>query len=324
MSNSPGEEEVLERCLAAVTHLLDVTDASRLVVRVPRLRDHVAEHPGMHFHFSPDFVIGLGGRTRLQFVDGEITLDRHEAAVIPAGIPHREVPIARAGEPFQNLIFSVYNETICAQLQRTEPDAQTLRVERQYFNSSKDQILIRYLEELSELYHGRDSQRHYAIKGLMMAYLSTLAGIVSRSREGPPLERLKISQAKRYVQEYLGCPELGVKHLAGLLHCSPDYLSHIFHRETSHRLIAYIHRERVKVAMNMLRNTALSVSEVAYALGFESQAYFSRVFKRMTYKTPMDYRKSVERSVIELEGQPRTVYAGGGGDAHESRPPGVQ
>ncbi|MFZ0708635.1 MAG: helix-turn-helix transcriptional regulator [Terrimicrobiaceae bacterium] len=302
-------EEMGEMCLTVVGHLLELTDQSRFVLRVPRLRDHVAEHPGMHFHFSPDVVIGLGGRTRLEFVDGKITLARHETAVIPAGIPHREIPIARAGEPFQNLIFSIYNETICAQLQRTEPDTQTLRVDRQYFDSSKDQILIRYLEELSEQYHGRHLQRHYAIKGLMMAYLSTLGGIISRSREAPPSERLKISQAKRCVQEYLGSPELSVKHLAGILHCSPDYLSHIFHRETGHRLIAYIHQERIKVAMNMLRNTALSISEVAYALGFESQAYFSRVFKRVAYKTPMDYRKFVEHSVIELEGQPRTIYA---------------
>jgi AraC-like DNA-binding protein len=303
------DEEIGEICLTVVGHLLELADQSRLVLRVPRLRDHVAEHPGMHFHFSPDVVIGLGGRTRLEFVDGKITLARHETAVVPAGIPHREIPIARAGEPFQNLIFSIYNETICAQLQRTEPDAQTLKVDRQYFDSSKDQILIRYLEELSEQYHGRHSQRHYAIKGLMMAYLSTLGGILSRSREAPPSERLKISQAKRCVQEYLGSPELSVKQLAGILHCSPDYLSHIFHQETGHRLIAYIHQERIKVAMNMLRNTALSISEVAYALGFESQAYFSRVFKRVAYKTPMDYRKCVEHSVIELEGQPRTVYA---------------
>jgi hypothetical protein len=171
-------EEVGELCLAVVGRLLDLVDGSRFVIRGPRLRDHVAEHPGMHFHFSPDLVIGLGGRTRLEFVDGEITLERHETAVIPAGIPHREVPIAKAGEPFQNLVISIYNETICAQLQRTEPDAQTLGVERHYFDSSKDQLLIRYLEELSEQYHGRDLRRHYVIKGLMMAYLSTLAGIL--------------------------------------------------------------------------------------------------------------------------------------------------
>jgi AraC-like DNA-binding protein len=298
-----------EVCLQVATHLLELADQSRFTLRVPELRDHVADIPGMHFHFSPDFVVGLGGRTRLEFMHEELMLERFEMAVIPAGIPHREVPVARAGEPFQNLVVSVFNQTISAQFQHSEAATQTLRIEHAYFDSSKDQLLVQYLEEISELYHGREEQRHFGIKGLLLAYLSTLAGIVQHTREAPPSEKLKISQAKRYVQEYLGSGELSVKYLADLLHCSADYLSYIFHRETGQRLIAYINRERIKAAMNMLRNTALSVSEVAYALGFESQAYFSRVFKQVTLKTPIDFRKSIEHSMVELEGRPRTIYA---------------
>jgi AraC-like DNA-binding protein len=298
-----------EVCLRVAGHLLDLVDQSRFVLRVPELRDHVADVPGMHFHFAPDFVIGLGGRTRLEFLHGELLLERFEIAVIPAGIPHREVPVARAGEPFQNLVISVYNQTISAQFQHSEAATQTLQIERAYFDSAKDQLLIEYLEEISELFHGRDEQRHFGIKGLILAYLSTLIGIVQHTREAPPAEKLKISQARRYVQEYLGSTELNVQYLASLLHCSADYLSHLFHRETGQRLIAYINHERVKVAMSMLRNTALSISEVAYALGFESQAYFSRVFKQVTHQTPHDFRRSIEHAVVELEGRPRTIYA---------------
>jgi AraC-like DNA-binding protein len=298
-----------EICLQVATHLLNLADQSRLKLKVPELRDHVADIPGMHFHFAPDFVVGLGGRTRLEFPHGELVLERCEIAIIPAGIPHREVPIARAGEPFQNLVVSVYNQTISAQFQHSEAATQTLQIERAYFDSSKDQLLIEYLEEATELYHSRDEQRHFGIKGLVLAYLSTLAGIVHHAREAPPTEKLKISQAKRFVQEYLGSAQLNVQYLARLLHCSADYLSHIFHQETGQRLIAYINHERVKVAASMLRNTALSISEVAYALGFESQAYFSRVFKQVTCKTPGDFRRSIEHAVVELEGRPRTIYA---------------
>jgi AraC-like DNA-binding protein len=168
-------------------------------------------------------------------------------------------------------VISIYNETICTHLQRTEPNAQTLGVERQYFDSSKDQLLIRYLEELSEQFHGRDPRRHYAVKGLMMAYLSTLAEIINHSREAAPVEKLKISQAKRYVQEYLGSAELSVKQLAGLLHCSPDYLSHIFHRETGHRLIAYIHREQVAMNRSAIRRCLGG----RLCAGIESQVYLA-------------------------------------------------
>ncbi len=267
----------------------------------------------MHFHFAPDFVVGLGGRTRLEFMHEVLMLERFEMAVIPAGLPHREVPLARAGEPFQNLVVSVYNQTISAEFQHAEASTRTLRREQAYFDSAKDQLLVQYLEEIGELYHSRQEQRHFGIKGLILAYLSALAGIVQHAREAPPSEKLKISQTKRYVQECLGSGELGAGYLAERLHCSADYLSYLFHRETGQRLMAYINRERVKTGMNMLRNTTLSVSEVAYALGFESQAYFSRVFKQVTLKTPMDYRKSIEHSMVELEGRPRTVYATPGG-----------
>lgn len=298
-----------EVCLRVATHLLDVVERSRFVLHVPELRDHVAEIPGMHFHFAPDFLVGLGGRTRLEFSQGEITLDCLEMAIIPAGIPHRELPVSRRGQPFQNLAISVYNETISAQWARTAIGAANMETEHAYFDSAKDQLLIQYLEELSEVYHSRDEQRHYGIKGLLLAYLSTLVGIVQHAREAPPSEKLKVSQAKRYVQEYLGSEELSVKFLAALLHCSADYLSNLFRCETGQRLTNYINRERIKAARNMLRNTTLSISEVAYALGFESQAYFSRVFKQVTMKTPSEFRKSVEHSMVELEGRPRTIFA---------------
>jgi transcriptional regulator GlxA family with amidase domain len=71
----------------------------------------------------------------------------------------------------------------------------------------------------------------------------------------------------------------------------------------------HINLERVRAAMTMLRGTPLTVAEIAYATGFESQGYFSRVFKQITLKSPLEYRRTIERSVVELEGRPRTIYA---------------
>jgi two-component system response regulator YesN len=127
------------------------------------------------------------------------------------------------------------------------------------------------------------------------------------------VEKLKISQTKRLVQEHLGNPSLGVGFLAPLLHCSSDYLSNLFHRETGRRLAAHINLERIRAAMAMLRTTPLTIAEVAYATGFESQGYFSRVFKQIALKSPLDYRRTLEHTVVELEGRPRTIYASPGG-----------
>jgi two-component system response regulator YesN len=123
------------------------------------------------------------------------------------------------------------------------------------------------------------------------------------------VEKLKISQTRQLVQAHLGDSHLGVAFLARQLHCSSDYLSNLFHRETGQRLATHINFERVRAAMTMLRTTPLTIAEVAYATGFESQSYFSRVFKQVAHKTPLDFRRSVEHSVVELEGRPRTIFA---------------
>jgi transcriptional regulator GlxA family with amidase domain len=115
------------------------------------------------------------------------------------------------------------------------------------------------------------------------------------------------------VQEHLGNAALGAGFLAPLLHCSSDYLSNLFHRETGQRLATHINLERIRAAMTMLRTTPLTIAEVAYATGFESQGYFSRVFKQIALKSPLDYRRTIEHTVVELEGRPRTIYAAPGG-----------
>lgn len=286
---------------------LRLADEMRTRLRVPQLRDHVMESPGLHFHFNPDFVIGIQGASCFEFIQERFVLEAGSVAIIPGGIPHREVVLERE-LPFENLVISVYNETVSIQLQGDAGQGKTCVVQAEYYDTAKYQQLAQYLEEIAELSHGGGEQR-LGIKGLLLIYLSTLEAAIRRVRSAPPVEKLKISQTKRLVQEHLGDSHLGVAFLARQLHCSSDYLSHLFHRETGQRLAAHINLSRVRAAMAMLRTTPLTIAEIAYATGFESQGYFSRVFKQIASKGPLDYRRSIEHSVVELEGRPRTIYA---------------
>jgi AraC-like DNA-binding protein len=306
----PHDEESLhDLCEREIAEQLRLADEQKTVLQVPQLRDHVMEHPGLHFHFNPDLIIGLKGTSRVQFIHEEFHIGPHALALIPGGIPHRETSVPGGNPRFENLVISVYNETVSMQHQVGR--AGHLETATEFYDTSKFQLLAEYLEELAELNHEADAHRRLAIKGLLLIYFSTLASVVRRAQHSAPVEKQKISQARRLVHEHLGNPNLSVKFLAESLHCSSDYLSNLYHIETGERLIAYINKERIKAAMAMLRTTPLTVAEVAYAVGFESQGYFSRVFRHITLKSPVGYRKSLEHSVVELEGRPRTIYAGG-------------
>jgi len=294
-------ERVLGECLRKV-------DEGKDRLHVPELRDHVMEHPGLHFHFNPDLVIGLRGASRFDFIQERFDVEAGEIAIIPGGIPHREVVQPR-GEAFENLVISVYNETVSAQLQEHDGKGAAIAVATEYFDAAKYQQLAQYLEEIAEISNSAGPEYELGIKGLLLVYFTTLQSAIRRVRFAPPVEKLKISQTKQLVQAHLGDSHLGVAFLARKLHCSSDYLSNLFRRETGQRLGTHINLERVRVAMTMLRSTPLTVAEVAYATGFESQSYFSRVFKQVSHKSPLDYRRSVEHSVVELEGRPRTIFA---------------
>jgi AraC-like DNA-binding protein len=81
-----------------------------------------------------------------------------------------------------------------------------------------------------------------------------------------------------------------VKYLATKMNVSPGYLSDVLKKETGLSAQDHIHYFVIEQAKNILIQTNQSVSEIAYALGFEYPQYFSRLFKQKTGKTPLEYR----------------------------------
>jgi AraC-like DNA-binding protein len=83
-----------------------------------------------------------------------------------------------------------------------------------------------------------------------------------------------------------------VQYLADQLHLSPSYLSDMLRTLTGQNAQQHIHEKLIEKAKEKLSTTALSVSEVAYALGFEHPQSFSKLFKTKTKLSPLEFRKT--------------------------------
>ena len=81
-----------------------------------------------------------------------------------------------------------------------------------------------------------------------------------------------------------------VSYLADELHVSSRYLTDLLKIETGKTTLELIHITLINEAKNKLRAGDMSVSEVAYALGFENMSYFSRLFKKETGVLPSSYK----------------------------------
>ena len=75
---------------------------------------------------------------------------------------------------------------------------------------------------------------------------------------------------------------------AAILNVNSSYLSRIFHLETGITFIEYLNKIRVDRAKQLLEED-MALKEVAYRCGFQSYAYFMKIFKEYTEQTPREY-----------------------------------
>ncbi len=83
-----------------------------------------------------------------------------------------------------------------------------------------------------------------------------------------------------------------VQYIADQLHLSPKYLSNVLRVLTGQNTQQHIHEKLIERAKEKLSTTDLSVSEIAYALGFEHAQSFSKLFKSKTALSPVAFRQS--------------------------------
>ncbi|KMY52430.1 AraC family transcriptional regulator [Peribacillus loiseleuriae] len=84
---------------------------------------------------------------------------------------------------------------------------------------------------------------------------------------------------------------LTLHEIASTLYVNPSHLSRKFKAETKVSIIDYINQKRVEEAKLHLQRGNVSITEIAFMVGFNDLNYFSRVFKKMTSLTPSQYTK---------------------------------
>lgn len=83
-----------------------------------------------------------------------------------------------------------------------------------------------------------------------------------------------------------------VQYIAGALNVSPNYLSSLLKVLTGQSTQQHIHNKLIEKAKEKLSTTDLTISEIAYELGFEHSQSFSKLFKSKTSLSPLQFRES--------------------------------
>jgi len=107
-------------------------------------------------------------------------------------------------------------------------------------------------------------------------------------RIGYKIERIK--DVLNYINQNYN-KNLSLDELSRQVDMSKFYLCRLFKESLRMSPVEYINKVRVDKAMELLINTDMSVSEIAFECGFDNISYFIKVFKKYMHTTPLKFRK---------------------------------
>lgn len=168
------------------------------------------------------------------------------------------------------------------------------------FSYAKEAISLRALDYLLKPYE--EKELILSVEEALQLYdrltvlpgssrLLSAEGILAGEEEHAGDVRLSQVREKidRYIREHFSS-ELSMQAVARAMNYSDAYFCKLFKQCFKVNFSAYLNEFRVSRAREMLLNTRLSVREVSLACGYSDSNYFTRVFKRITGKTPTEYR----------------------------------
>jgi len=264
---------------------LSALDKDGLRIVENSLEGEAARGGEAHTHPWAELLFFQTGECEMSVEDKSFRLRRNQLLIIPAATRHAAAP---GPGKCRNLMLAIppgllslnfaagFGETIYKRPLRL--DLMQAKFVRGVFAKIADE------ERRADRYS--DEMR----KSLLLELFVYLA----RSFGSDPAFEKEASLADditRYLLEHYA-EDLNQKDVAQRFYLSRSYLSKIFKAKTGRGFNEYLTHIRIEQAKAMLKTTAMPVTEIAFACGFNDSNYFSKIFKKLEGVTPLNYRNS--------------------------------
>lgn len=168
-----------------------------------------------------------------------------------------------------------------------------------WLSEKEEAAVIGIMQNIQQEYHNIDKFS----KQIIISHIETLLNYSERFYNRQFITREKgnhqiLERLEKLLSDYFNNDDLitkglpTVQHISDQLHTSPKYLSSLLKVLTGHSTQQHIHDKLIDKAKEKLSTTNLSVSEIAYELGFEHSQSFSKLFKTKTNLSALEFRQS--------------------------------
>jgi AraC family transcriptional regulator, transcriptional activator of pobA len=171
-----------------------------------------------------------------------------------------------------------------------------------FLSAKEEQTLIHILKNIQQEYHANIDRFSKQIIVSQMESLLSYADrfyhrqFITRERSGHQI----LAKLETILEDYFSSDELvtkslpSVQYMSVTLHISPNYLRGLLKVLTGQNTQQLIHDKLIEKAKEKLSAEDLSISEIAYTLGFEHPQSFTKLFKSKTNLSPLAYRRSLK------------------------------
>lgn len=214
--------------------------------------------------------IARGNRT-LHLNKGDLLLCthvEHPMFFLPPASPHEEYTIRFSYDALDNLPI-LHNADKCTWRVRSE---------------------ALFLDRFKRIYHHFTEGEPYSdilCRALVTELLVHLNREIDRGLKSQA-QNVIVSQMLMYIRTHRR-EKVTKLDLARHVERSPGYVATLFQSVTGKTISEYLHEARVEMALQLLRESQLTVGDIAEFLGYSDAAYFHKVFKRITGHRPKDY-----------------------------------
>ena len=283
----------------------------KIAVEIDDLRIHINLYGGFFYHenaFSPthshnryEFHLMMEGESTLFTESKIVVLRKAEACVVAPSIIHTCTPSASKNS----------KATFCFSFEKIGKKSKKNLYEKfeSIFNKideiSKIENAEQYISDLNQILSTFYSQKRFAktrLKMLLSLFILSIVDDLSTSNDeseeyfggenfsSGAEKNLRCIMIEDYINQNYN-REINLNDLSNILFLSKKQTERIFKKEIGMSFKEFVLKIRLKDAMRYLENTDMTVSDIAYKVGYKSYNGFYRVFLENVGMTPKEYRK---------------------------------
>lgn len=153
-----------------------------------------------------------------------------------------------------------------------------------------DPKLQKIFHDICDLYSSREHAYKLRAVSLLNEFLYTILKL-NREKTSSATHKNPATACIEYINENYWT-SITTDDLCRLTSLSPTHLRRVFKNSTGSTIVDYVNQCRITKSLELLTRSELSVLEISEAVGFESQNYYTRVFRNLMNTTPNAYRNA--------------------------------